>query len=77
MLYISMIFKNVANAEVFFLYIIFLKFHLKFFIQLQKTWPFILHPNRRILSIFTISHLKFFITNFRLNLVKNNDVTLS
>ena len=57
--------------------IIFLKFHFRNLVELRKTWPLLLHYNRRrILPIFRVNYFKKFMATFRLNLVKKNDVTL-
>ena len=38
-------------------------------------WPLFSHLSRRIIQIFTVNYLNFFMSNFRLNLVEKNDVT--
>ena len=70
-------FCNIARFQ-WNIFKIFLQYYyaMRGFIQLRKTWLLFLIANRRILPIFTANYLNIFITNFRLNLVKKNDVTL-
>ena len=77
--YTSRIFLNIASEDdTFFFWIIFVKFHSKNFIWLRKMWRLFLHPNnRRVLPISTANNWKIFMSNFRINWVKKNDVKLS